>query len=85
MGKGTWPRSWKIDQLITYGGENRSSGLGSVWCIRRSTGQQMPNKFTPPKRSGVAWWMVHGQRNRLVRGEAWNPPFFHKTIIEPLA
>ena len=45
----------------------------------------MSNKFTPPKRPGVAWWMVHGQGNRLVRGESWNPPFFHETIIEPLA
>ena len=36
--------------------------LGISWFIRRSTGQQMSNKFTPSKRPGVAWWMVHGQR-----------------------
>ena len=45
----------------------------------------MSNKFTPPKRPGVAWWMVHGQGNRLVRSEPWNPPFFHEAVIEPLA
>src|SRR5207302_9241470 len=59
--------------------------LGISWFIGRSAGQQMSNEFTTPKRPSVAWWMVHRQGNRPVRGESWNPPFFHETIIEPLA